>query len=316
MTTGSPARTPGLNFRHYEALYWIGRLGSFHAAARQLGTSQAAISLRIRELERQLGLTLFERMRDGVRPTPKGTELLAVAAGIIALAAEVQRIGGDTALSGRVRLGATGIHAATWLPTLLHQVEAEAPSIRIEVVIDSSEPLHELIGQGRLDLAVMAGPVADPRLLAEPVGRIENIWVAAPGRAPPACSVAELARLPIISDRTGTRLHAAVLAWFRADGVEPRQPHGASHLQARLALAQAGNGVALAARAAAMRLVRAGALIVVDTGRPPPALDYVLASAELRLAPPVQFVADRVRTLIARKPDLDAYFAEASITRR
>lgn len=58
-----------MNFRHYEALYWIGRLGSFHAAARHLHTSQAAISVRIRDLERQLGVVLFERVHDGVEIT-------------------------------------------------------------------------------------------------------------------------------------------------------------------------------------------------------------------------------------------------------
>jgi DNA-binding transcriptional LysR family regulator len=66
-----------MNFRQLEALYWIVRLGSFHAAARHLKTSQPAISARIREMEQQLGVTLFDRSGRKVRPTPKGHESCA-----------------------------------------------------------------------------------------------------------------------------------------------------------------------------------------------------------------------------------------------
>lgn len=310
-----------MNFRHYEALYWIGRLGSFHAAARHLRTSQAAISVRIRDLERQLGVVLFERVHDGVRPTPKGNELLPYAAQLVALATEVQRaIGSAAALQGRVRLGATSIHAITWLPALLRQVAAETPGILIDLAIDTSEILQGMIEQSRLEIAVLAGPVesAGRRLTTEPVGSIPNVWVASPrlGLPPGPLSARDLAAHPIISDRPGSHLHAAVLAWFRAEGTEPHRHHSASHLQTRLHLAEAGVGVALAARSAAMRAVRQGALALVPTPRPAPQLDYVLACADASLSPAAQRVADAARAMIRQKPDLDAYFAAASIAER
>ncbi len=72
------SRSPAspMNFRQFEALYWIGRLGSFHAAARQLRTLQPAISARIRELELELRVLIFDRADRRLRPTAKGLELL------------------------------------------------------------------------------------------------------------------------------------------------------------------------------------------------------------------------------------------------
>ena len=257
-------------------------------------------------------------MHDGVIPTPKGQELLPYAAQLIALGAEVQRVGASHALSGRVRVGATGIHALTWLPELLLQLAVETPGIAVDLAIDTSETLQVLIEQGRLEIAVLAGPVSSPRLSTEPVGPIDNIWVASPdlGLPPGVCPARMLAEHPIISDRPGSNLHAAVLAWFRAEAVEPNRHHSASHLTTRLHLAQAGLGVALAARSAAMRPVRRGALVVIETTRPPPRLDYVLACADANLSPSAQYVAEAARRMIRRQPDLDAYFAAASITDR
>jgi DNA-binding transcriptional LysR family regulator len=244
--------------------------------------------------------------------------LLPYAAQFIALAAEVQRVGAANALSGRLRFGATSIHALTWLPELLHQLAIETPGITIDLTIDTSETLQAMIEQGRLEIAVLAGPVSSPRLSTETVGPIENIWVASPclGLPPGPCPARVLAQHPIISDRPGSNLHAAMLAWFRADGVEPHRHHSASHLSTRLHLAEAGLGVALAAYSAAMRPVRRGALVVIETSRPPPRLDYVLACADADLSPFAQHVADAARCMIRRQPDLDAYFAAASITDR
>ena len=54
-----------MNLKHYEAFYWIHRLGSFHAAARQLGLSQAAISAPLKDQDDDLGVPLFDRMGRG-----------------------------------------------------------------------------------------------------------------------------------------------------------------------------------------------------------------------------------------------------------
>lgn len=304
-----------MNLKHCEAFYWIHRLGSFHGAARQLGISQGAISARVKELEESLGTALFDRSRGGVRITPKGHELLPYAAQFVALASEVrQRIGTKEALTGRVRFGATNIHALTWLPGLIGRTARTYPGIALEVMVDTSETLRASLERGGLDLAVIAGTPEDGRLPTLPVGTVPHVWVASPGLELPvqALGAAELARWPLVCDRPGTILHGAMLDWFREEAAEPQRCHSASHLQTRIHLARIGLGVAIVARSAVERELAAGTLIQVATRRSGPLLSYALATASGAPSHAVVAVRDLAANLIARKPDLNAYYVAAS----
>jgi DNA-binding transcriptional LysR family regulator len=303
-----------MNFRQYEALYWIGRLGSFHAAARQLKTSQPAISARIRELEEALGVQLFVRADRKALLTTKGRELLPYAAQLMGLVADIrQHVGAREALTGRVRFGATNIHALTWLPGLIARLAASHPGILVEIAIDTSETMQDLLERGSLDIAIVAGPLRGQRLTAEPVGRVANIWVASPKLGFPVepQSARELAKWPIISDRPGTHLHAATMDWFRAEAAEPHCHHSCSLLPTRIHLALEGIGVALAARSAVQKELDAGLLQVAATTRPAPELSYVMAYSDIGLSPCGQAVVEAVRASIAAQPTLEAYY-EAS----
>jgi DNA-binding transcriptional LysR family regulator len=303
-----------MNFRQYEALYWIGRLGSFHAAARHLKTSQPAISARIRDLEQSLGVTLFERGDRGVRLTLKGRDLVQYAGQIVALSAEIkQKVGTRQALSGRVRLGVTNIHALTWLPRLLERIGKANPGVLVEAAIDTSETMQGLMERGQLDVAVLAGPLESPKLVTEPVGRVANVWVASPNMklGDGMLTARELAVHPIISDRPGTHLHAATMEWFRSESVEPNRHHSCSLLPTRIHLAAAGVGVALAARSAVQCELAQGGLELVATQRPAPELSYVMAYSDIGLSPCGQVVVEETRELIGQKPDLESYYAEA-----
>jgi molybdenum-dependent DNA-binding transcriptional regulator ModE len=174
-----------MNFRQFEALYWIARLGSFHAAARHLHTSQPAISARIREMEQQLGVTLCDRSERKVRPTPKGHEMLRYAAQVMVIAAEIQqRVGTREALTGRVRLGVPSISALTWLPHLLRRVartvlgEITSDNVRVTAMhpdqrctiasvaghsmYERSNPFYEYVAGGRLDMTNRHYEQVDP----------------------------------------------------------------------------------------------------------------------------------------------------------
>src|SRR5438045_2514356 len=97
-----------MHLKQFEALYWVARLGGFHAAARHLKTAQPTISARIRELELLLGVELFDRSRRQAVLTAKGQELVGYAEQMLRLASDIQqRVGTPHALSGRVRLGVT-----------------------------------------------------------------------------------------------------------------------------------------------------------------------------------------------------------------
>ena len=71
--------------------------------------------------------------------------------------------------------------------------------------------------------------------------------------------------------------------WFRAEGVEPARHHGCSSLPTRIQLAVRGVGIALASPSAASRELAHGTLRLVETTRPPPSLEYVIAYTSVGL---------------------------------
>lgn len=78
-----------MNIAQLETLVWLSRLGNFRKVARKLGTTQPAIFLRIRQLERELGATLFYRSTTRTKLTESGHRLLAYAIGITQLASQL-----------------------------------------------------------------------------------------------------------------------------------------------------------------------------------------------------------------------------------
>jgi len=294
-----------MNLKQFEAFYWIARLGSFHAAARHLRVAQPSISARVRELERHLGVSLFDRSGRNARLTPQGRELLNYAGQMLALAGEVeQKIGSRTALVGRVRLGVTSIPAVTWMPKLLRRMAKAYPGIEVEFTVDSSENMRAQLLHGELDIAFLAGPLSDHSLATESLGAVAMAWLASPSLALPdrPLSPADLADVPIITDVRGSFLHQLVLDWFQGGHTTPRRHHACSSLPTRLLLARDGIGVAIAPAAVAAREIAEGSLRLVVAEPALPALDYVIAVAGATRPPPVKVLLEAARETIAAEP--------------
>lgn len=78
-----------MNIAQLETLVWLSRLRNFRKVADKLGTTQPAISMRIRQLERELGVTLFYRNTTRTRLTESGHRLLDYAVDITQLASQL-----------------------------------------------------------------------------------------------------------------------------------------------------------------------------------------------------------------------------------
>src|SRR5581483_9432848 len=135
-----------------EALVWISKKGSFSAAAKQLNTTQPAISMRIRELERKLGVPLVDRSRGRLRLTPRGMECLSYADRIVSITSYlVQSVADLHGLEGRVRIGVSESIALSWLSDLVWRINREYPKAVLEMQVDLTTRLWAGIGAGDYD---------------------------------------------------------------------------------------------------------------------------------------------------------------------
>lgn len=129
--------------------------GSALGAARLLGLNQTTVTRRIDVLERQLGLTLFERRTMGYRLTDDGEALVAVARpmGEVATAIAAQAENLRRSLSGTIRVTAPEVIFSYFLAPIIAEFRHRHPEVKIEY--DSSEYLVDLT-RGAADVAVRA----------------------------------------------------------------------------------------------------------------------------------------------------------------
>src|SRR5579859_2168340 len=144
---------PTLDVEAVQAFVTIADLQSFTRAAEALGTSQAAISVKLRRLEERVGKRLLERTPRRVRLSAQGAVFLDHARQF--LAAHDTAVAALSACVCRFRLGIAAHVAGPELPALLSQLHARDPGLRIEVRLDTSRILLDAFDRGEMDAAIV-----------------------------------------------------------------------------------------------------------------------------------------------------------------
>ena len=109
-----------LSTRQLVTFLWSAKLGSFTAAAKRMHTTQSVVSMRVRELERALGVELFDRRGRAAVLTIKGRILLGYAEELVRLSSEAREsIAGEPDAPQILRLGVAEVVSITWLPRLI-----------------------------------------------------------------------------------------------------------------------------------------------------------------------------------------------------
>ncbi|MEJ1975607.1 MAG: LysR family transcriptional regulator [Acetobacteraceae bacterium] len=204
----------------------IVRLGSFYAAAQELGISQPSVSQRVRELERALETELFIRHGPRVTLTAEGhalidhaERLLEGAEGIVA------RFRGRDPLRGVLRLGLNESFAFVCLAELLQRLQQRYPDLTTSIHVGDTGAVSRLLNERKLDVGIVSHPDLEPHVAAQPLGVNEFAWIASAAvEVPPgALTPADVARLHLAISPPSARLHATAMAWFARAGVAPKR---------------------------------------------------------------------------------------------
>ncbi len=229
-----------MNWSDLRAFLAVAQAGSLRQAAEALGVSQPTISRHLGSLERDLGLPLFERGREGHRLTPAGAELLPEIRTVesAVLRVEQRALGLLSDLAETVRIGA-GETAAAVLARGLGQVPGET---RIELLVDGGPlPVREP------DIRLQHGMPTEGGDLIRRVGSVRSAVYGVPefaeGRSLPL-SDADLATLPWLGF-VEEQEHYVTMRWLRAR-LRDRPPMARLMSSDLLAVAaQTGQGVAV-----------------------------------------------------------------------
>src|SRR5213083_1987603 len=192
-----------LQLAHVRALGAVARHASFSRAAGELGVTQPAVSMQVRQLEEALGQPLLERVGKRAFPTRAGEILLAHAARAFheldAGVERVQQLGGVVA--GRVRLGTSNSISIYLLPPFLRRFRSRYPATELVVVTGNAPEIARAVVENELDVGIVSLPVRERELAVTALYRDELVAIGPPGRRWPRgrrVNAAELVREPLI----------------------------------------------------------------------------------------------------------------------
>lgn len=175
--------TPQVSFRQLQVFAAVARRGTVSGAAAELALSQSATSQALSDLERQLGMALFERpgrrlvLNDlGRSLLPRAEELLDGLAGFVAAAREPE---GE--LRGTLGISASATVGTYLLPGLVGRFSEAHPHAELRLGLRNT---HEVVGDVlrlEADLGLIEGECREPALVSEPWCEDRLVVVAAPG---------------------------------------------------------------------------------------------------------------------------------------
>lgn len=201
-----------LDVESVQAFVAIADFQSFTRAAEALGTTQGAISVKLKRLEDRIGQRLIERTPRSVRLSAQGAVFLEGARGF--LAAHERAVAGLSAGRRRFALGIAAHVAGPEVTTLLARLNAHDPGLTIEVRLDNSRGLLDAFDRGEIDAAIVRRE--DDRRDGEVLGPEHFGWFAVPQFAH---RQGEPMRLAALSPSCGVRdiatraLDAAGIPW-------------------------------------------------------------------------------------------------------
>jgi DNA-binding transcriptional LysR family regulator len=238
-----------VTLRQIRAFAAVARLGRFSLAAQHLHVTQSALSMLIRQLERELGLRLFDRHTRMVRLTDAGVEFLPVAEKTLADLASAVAQSRDLATlrRGRVSVATSTVLAGTLLPWAMREFTARHPGIRCVVKDCAEEEIRHRVRVGDVDFAIGTALDPDPELAELPL--IEDRLVALAGdrhslEGRRTVTWRELAAHPLIVLASGSPLRTMVDRALADAGVRVEPAYEASFSSTVISMVAAGLGVA------------------------------------------------------------------------
>ena len=217
-----------MEIRQLKAFLAIAEARTFTAAAQRTNYTQAALSMQIKQLEKEVGLPLFVRMPRRVVLTEAGERLMERARLILrehdAALSEIAELAG--AERGRLRLGsASGMVSAEALPAILKKLRKSYPGAEVLVSSGTSEELVKKIHAGELDMAFVSLPVEARSIETELMSQDQLVAIASP-RHPLASqrviSAFALAGENLILGERGGNTRRLIDEFFSEAGLRPK----------------------------------------------------------------------------------------------
>ena len=268
----------GVDVRQLRYFLEVARVSNFTKAAEGLRIAQPAISMAIKKLELELELVLFNRQDKKVSLTAEGEIFLPHARRILddlkAAELEMGELRGLT--KGEVRLGIPPMISAYFFPDIIRDFQRNYPKLRLSVFGEGAGRIQKMIGQGELDMGVVAGGSFPETLEVRRFLR-EEIVICVPLDHPFASrqsvTLAEFIGEPLVFYKEGYYIREFFLETLKETGSEPNIVFETNLFSLVKSLVRNGTGISIFLR----MVVAADADLAAVSFDPPLHLDLLIA---------------------------------------
>jgi DNA-binding transcriptional LysR family regulator len=206
-----------MRLHHLRAMVAIADSGSFTGAAKQLRISQSSVSHAVTDLEKELGVCLLDRGRQGAKATEAGGRVLTHARQALACLDSIRAEADNTAalVKGRVRIGSIPSATVAFLPRVIGSFSRQHPQVEVMLLEEPSQEqqqLNEWLQTNTIDVALIQLPMAGSNvvlLMQDELCAIVSTRSALAERK--RLSVREVAKEPFVMSRYSSEslIHAA-----------------------------------------------------------------------------------------------------------
>lgn len=215
-----------MEIRQLRTFLTIVELNSFTQAAEQLGYTQPSITAQIQQLERDLNVRLFERLKKKLFLTPEGEALVEYAQQILNLCTRAKNAMDNTAFpKGILRIGTLESLASTRLSHLFSSFHELYPQVEFILKIVGPEQFQTLLQDNQIDAAFYLDlPIEDPDLTviistSEPMALLAS--VNHPLASDCEISPAQIAQYPLILSEAGCSYRRFLLDLLKTSDLSP-----------------------------------------------------------------------------------------------
>lgn len=242
-----------MDLRQLQQFVVLAETLNFREAAERLFMSQPPLSVSIKKLEEEIGVTLFNRNKHRVLLTDAGHAILSDARKSLFHAGEVARVARSTALglSGHIRIGFVGSAKYALLPSLLPKFRSLYPDVTITLEEEKNALIVQAIENNDLDLGIVRVPLAWKSAIRYETVAQDHFVAALPTGHP----LAKKTRLYLndLKDESFIQytrstipgLHAMTMLLFQEAGFDPKVTQEAVQVETLLCMVESGLGVAL-----------------------------------------------------------------------
>lgn len=266
-----------MNTKFIETFVMLARISSVRRVAEHLNATPGAISMRLRSLEEELGVTLFDYDHKTMRITPDGARLLRHAESVLEATRAIQAAAASgSAIGGRIRVGVLETAVHTWLPDFMKAMRTQLPQVEVDLTVDLTVDLADQLMRGTLDFILrVSNEVGSSYSVMEDLMSLPIHWVARRGLIPKRDALRKTLSHQLLTQVRGTTPHIAAvnlaqqLAARQGMAQGDLRISGSPSLAALVSLVREGVGVGIIPGLLVKEHIERGELVVLPLPAPP-----------------------------------------------